>query len=256
MQNFRLNPVLTVCMALACSLSLNGCPPSTSTKEEVPPSKPEMTLTIASLNLTSLNKRIEKSDIVALWRILKKEQVEVLAVQNMSRYPGVATRVDPLNELAAQADWRHAFGEMMDNSGRKIGNAVLATYPIRSNAHIPFTSVKSANFEGALETVIDGGVRDIMVVSAQFPPKAPESDLAKCLSAITSANKDTKMPLIVAGNVFASASGMQEVSAGSKNPTTRIHYSGGEEMKPVGASSVATPLGTVLIAKFALYRTH
>ena len=69
-------------------------------------------ITVASLNLTNLNKRIKRADITRLWQQLKSEQVEVLAIQNLTRYPGVSTRIDPVAELARQADWRQAFGEM------------------------------------------------------------------------------------------------------------------------------------------------
>jgi len=148
------------------------CPLIQPKSEKAFARKPEIILQIASLNLGNFNKRIEKKYIVELAKVLKREQVDVLTVQGITRYPGVPTRVDFINELSVQTDWRNAFGEMMNISGRQTGNAVFSSYPILSQHNQTFDHLKTASFEAALHASIDAGVHSLTVVSVQMPPKA------------------------------------------------------------------------------------
>lgn len=250
----RLKPTLVVA-ATASMLWWPGCvttPKATQSEAPTPP-KAELQLTVASLNLTNLNKRIERSDIQRLWQILKAEKVEVLAVQNLSRYPGVATRVDLIQELSKLADWRQAFGETADFSGRQVGNAVLSAYPIRSNANEPFRGVRSAVNEGSLHAVIDGGVRDLLVVSAQLPPKASAADQASCVKLIRAARGDDRMPTIVGGNLPAKSDGFTAID-GASSSATRVMFEGHGMLQPAASRTVDTPLGPVVIVVFDLFR--
>lgn len=243
-----------IVIAAAAILWAPGCvtTPKTTQTETAPP-KPELQLTVGSLNLTNLNKRIERTDIQRLWRILKAEKVEVLAIQNLSRYPGVATRVDLIQELARLADWRQAFGETADFSGRQVGNAVLSAYPIRSNANESFKGIRSAVNEGSLHAVIDGGVRDLLVVSAQIPPKASAADQAACVKILRSSLGEARIPAIVGGNLPDNAEGFTAVE-GAASPMTRVVFDGSGTLRPSSTRTVETPLGPVVVVVFDLYR--
>ncbi len=238
---------------LSAGLSLMGCGTAPKAERTTEAPKPELTINVASLNLSGLNKRIERTDISGLWQTLKKEQVEVLAMQNVSRYPGVETRIDPIEELAKQADWRKAFGETADFSGRQVGNAVLAAYPIRSSSNQPFTGVRSALNDGSLQAIVDGGVRDLLVISAQLPPKATSADQARCVSIIRNGRGDDRMPMIVMGNLPSAAVGFSAVD-GAGTSSTRVLYDGLGTLVPTSSSTVQTPLGTMVIVRFAIFR--
>lgn len=247
------SPLLFV--AVSAGLVLGGCSSSSIKTDGTGASqKPEIILTVASLNLTNLNKRVERADIAGLWQVLKKEKVEILAVQNLSRYPGVASRVDIVTELSSQADWRNAWGEMTDNSGRLIGNAVFSAYPVRSSSHAGFTGTRPATWEGALHAVIDGGVREILVVSAYLPPKGTAAEQKRCLEQIMDAQGDRRLPVIVMGNLPAAATPLQDVNASLSAPT-RIQWDGAGVLKATSTTKTETPLGTVVIATFELYRS-
>jgi endonuclease/exonuclease/phosphatase family metal-dependent hydrolase len=214
------------------------------------------------MNAAALNKRLEKKDVAAFVRILKREQVEIVALQNIVRYPGLETRIDAVNEISSQADMRSAFGEMSDNAGRQMGNAVLSSYPIHSNANTLFDGVKSATFEAALHAVIDGGVKEILVFTATLPPKASMEDQAACIRRISAANPAASpYPMIVAGNLPAGesvrkAAGFEDVQAQFatlKNASTRVWYSG-PAFHPLSAKTVETEFGTMTIVQFGIFR--
>ena len=189
--------LLTVVILYLCS-----CTTPPKAEKGATPRKPEITIQIASINLANLNKRIGRNNIIALVKILKSEQVDILAVQGISRYPGIAARVDFVNELSAKTDWRNVFGEMLNISGRQTGNAIFSVYPILSHQNISWNRVISTSFDAALLATIDAGVRPLMIVSTQLPPKASAHGQARCLKMIASMNPDTIDQLtIVAGNM-------------------------------------------------------
>ncbi len=225
-------------------------------------SKPEIVLQVASLNLGDLNKRIERKHIIEFAKVLKREQVEVLAIQEVSRYPGVSTRVDFVNELAVQTDWHNVFGEMLNISGRQTGNAVFSAYPILSHRIQSFDNVMSANFEAALQATIDAGMRSLVVVSTKLPPRATMEEQMQCMSEVASLNPDTTNPLtIITGNLPSSetvcaATSFTKVlfSESAKSTTPSVWYSANKSFQLLTGHAVETELGTLVIAQLGLFR--
>jgi len=142
--------VLTLAILFLCS-----CTTPRKAEKEAVTNKPEITIQIASINLANLKKRIERKNIIELVKILQSEQVDILAVQGISRYPGIASRVDFVNELSAKTEWRNIFGEMLNISGRQTGNAIFSAYPVLSHQNISWARVKSAYFDAALQATVD-----------------------------------------------------------------------------------------------------
>lgn len=239
-----------------------GCPSISLKDQKEIARKPEIMLQIASLNLGDFNKRIEQKYIVELAKVLKREQVEVFAVQGISRYPGVATRVDFVNELSAQTDWRNVFGEMMNISGRQTGNAVFSSYPILSQHNQTFDHLKTASFEAALQATIDAGVRSLVVVSVQMPSKATAEEEAQCMRLIATSNPDSSnQTTVIAGNLSSSeavrtSNSFTEVpqSESSRGTTSSVWYSANASFQLLASHTVDTELGKLIIAQLGLFR--
>jgi hypothetical protein len=239
-----------------------GCPsvPRKGEKEIV--RKPEIIFYIASLNLGNFNKRIEQKNIIELAKVLKREQVEVLAVQGISRYLGVVSRVDFVNELSVQTDWRNAFGEMMNISGRQTGNAVFSSYPILSQHNQTLDHLKTASFEAALQATIDVGIRSLVVVSVQIPPKATEEEEAQCIGIITASNPDgNNQTTVITGNLSSSeavrtSNSFTEVlqSEFDRGTTPSVWYSANASFQLLASRTVRTELGSLIIAQLGLFR--
>jgi exonuclease III len=224
--------------------------------------KPEITLQFASLNLGNLKIRIEKKHLSNLARTLKNERVEVLTVQELSRYPGVSTRVDFIDELSGQTEWRNAFGEMANISGKQMGNAVFSSYPIVSYYNQTFDNFQSTQFEAALEVMIDAGVRTIKVVSAQLPSKSTTDEQIQCIKSITkSASNKTDQLFVIAGNLPSSnivrkENSLNEVmlSKPTNRITPRIWYSTNTSIRVLNSRVVETELGNLIIAEIGLFQ--
>lgn len=249
-----------------------GCPPTEVRKEETttpqtadtarPAPIPELTIRLASLNLESLTKRIEAEHIDRFVSVLKEEKIDILALQGVRRYPGLASRIDLVDELAARTDMRSAFGETMNLSGRQTGHAVFSMYPIRSYTTTPYSGLSSTRFESALETIIDGGVGDLVVVSTLLPDKASPEEQASCIKTLAALRQTyDDEPVIVAGNLPTSRTmrmigAFLEIPEGSEKagPGQKIWYANEQVLRPVGSASRETDLGTISIAEFRLIR--
>jgi endonuclease/exonuclease/phosphatase family metal-dependent hydrolase len=239
-----------------------GCPSVQPKDEKEVARKPEIILYIASMNLGSFNKRIERKKVIELAKVLKREQVEVLAVQGISRYPDVASRVDFVNELSTQTDWRNAFGEMMNISGRQTGNAVFSSYPIISQHNQTFDHLKTVGFEAALQATIDAGVRSLVVVSVQMPPKATAEEEAQCMRLITASNPDaSSQTTVITGNLSSleavrSSYSFTEVprSESVRGTTPNVWYSASTSFQLIASHIVETELGKLVIAQLGIFR--
>jgi hypothetical protein len=125
-------------------LALAGCSAPTTTKiEATAPKKPDLTIQVASLNLAGFDKRFDRNEIGKFSRLLKKEQIDVLSVQGITRYPGLKSRVDFVNELVARTEMRYTFGEMFNNAGRQDGNGIFSLFPQRNTHNDAFDGIKS-----------------------------------------------------------------------------------------------------------------
>jgi endonuclease/exonuclease/phosphatase family metal-dependent hydrolase len=241
---------------------LYSCTTPPKAEKEALAKKPEITIQIASINLANLNKRIEQNNINELIKILKSEQIEIFAVQGISRYPGIATRVDLINELSAKTDWRNVFGEMLNISGRQTGNAIFSIYPILSHQNFSWDKVISTSFEAALQATVDAGAHHLTVVSTQLPLKATTSEQAQCSKLIATLNPDTTNQLtIVAGNmptdeIIRTTNAFAEVPLheSAKGTKSRIWYSASSSLQLLTSRSRETELGTLVIAQFGLLR--
>jgi endonuclease/exonuclease/phosphatase family metal-dependent hydrolase len=246
---------------------LAGCSAPLTVTKSITPAPPQPTLAlsvkVACLDLYGYGKRIEKKDIERFSATLKREQIEILAVQGITRYPNVKTRVDFVSELATQMDMRHVFGESIDISGRQEGNAVFSIYPIRSNQKKEY-DVPSAFAETALHVSIDAGVQDVAIVSTRLPAKASSEELAKCMRTIAELQKRPDAPFVITGNLpthrrsrdFEQFTDLQSSlpDGSAKLQTSRLWYLQGDLFKVVAARTVKTELGTMTVAEFGLYQ--
>jgi hypothetical protein len=246
-------------IAMVC---LYSCTTQPKVEKEPISKKPETSIQVASINVGNLKKRIGRNDIIELVKILKSEQIEILAVQGISRYPGVATRVDFVNELSAKTDWRNVFGEMLNISGRQTGNAIFSMYPILSHRNVSWDTVEPASFDAALQATIDAGARSLMIVSTQLPLTATAKEQAECSKLIAAMNPDTADHLtIVAGNMPADqtirlSNSFAEVPPpeSAKSTMSRIWFSANSSLQLLASRTRDIELGTLIIAQFGLSR--
>lgn len=260
--------IISLALFLIC-LVFTGCSAQKETTREEPPSPPlplvkkstvpDITIKVASLDLSALSRKIEKSDIDELATIIAKNEIDILTIQGITRYPDLKTRTDIVEELAASAEMRKVFGENINISGRQTGNAIFSTYPIIANNNTRFDHIRSTNFESALQAVIDCGVRGVVVVSTRIPDKASSEDQSTCIATLSSfRNTYTDQPIIITGNLPTSET-LQSLSGykttvESKNPEEPSAWFSGERgITILKQNMVLTQLSQLVIMEFGIF---
>ncbi|TAK56912.1 MAG: hypothetical protein EPO24_10505 [Bacteroidetes bacterium] len=259
------------------TFALTGCPPKETAKEEpkveTPPQptefkktgSPDMYFRAASLDLKSFPRKIEMKDIERFAARMKKEKIDILAVQTIVRYPDLKERIDVFEELGRKTEMYKIFGETIALSGRQIGNAVFSSYPIRSNDNVPYKNLKSTNLESAMVALVDAGTRPLLVVSTRIPDNASEREVLSCLKTIALQKKNFKdTPIAIFGNIIKpkklqELEGVDEpleynILTWEKSKETKkipLWFSS-VELQPINSTIIETDLGLTLITEFKL----
>jgi hypothetical protein len=255
---------VVVAAALTAALLFGGCgasqpapaasePPATTPAEPAAPSKraPAMKLRVASLDVSGFNGRITQAHVDELARLIAERKIEMIAIQGITRYPTVKTRIDLVGALAAAAGMRQVFGETINLSGAQSGNAVLSAYPIASSDSRAFEGVSGMKFEGALRVIVDAGTRPVVVVSTRLPDPLSAKDSKICVDAIAAMTSERgEDPLLVLGNLPAPSGEMRDVRAGGNGG--RIWFTPGP-VEAAGGRTAPCALGTILLADVDIY---
>lgn len=251
--------------AIVAALLASGCGPTRPAPAPPPPEPaaipapsakpaPATRLRVASLDVSGFRGRIEQEHVDELSRLVAGRRIEVLAIQGITRYPTLRTRVDLVDGLASAAGMRQAFGETIDLSGRQSGNAVLSAYPVASSDSRAFDGVSGTRFEGALRVIVDAGTRPLIVVSTLLPSPLSAADARICTDVIASMVAERgNDPLLVFGNLPAPpAGGPLGGLRTAEEAGARLWYTPGPiEAGPPGSASCA--LGTLLISDIDVY---
>ncbi len=259
--------LVTLCF-IAAAFFLSGCPATEKVRKEAPspppsankPAEPGIVIRFASLNLAKYTKRIEKTDLHQFSDVLKKEKIDVLAVQGISRYPGVTSRIDLVDELSFDAEMRNVFGETIDLSGRQNGNAIFSAYPIRSSENSHYDGIRSSNFESALQAVIDCGARDVVFVSTLLPEKASTEDVATCVNRLSEFPVYyINNPVIIGGNlpqsdVLRTIARFDATRPVKEDDGPRVWFANDGSLKLLGQSVAHTQFGPLMIAEFGVFK--
>jgi len=204
------HPIRIFTIVLLVMAFLEGCGTSSTTPgAPAPPDspsatvpKPAMSLRVGSLDVGSFRGRIDQPLVTELAGLISKMKLDVIAIQGLTRYPGISTRTDLIDALAAATGMRTSFGETIAVSGRQSGNAVLSSYPITSSDSRNYDGISGTGFEGALQTIVDAGTRTIVIISTRLPRPLSGRDLRICAGTLDGiAAEYPKEPLIVLGNL-------------------------------------------------------
>lgn len=259
--------------AILILLILAGCDPSeestkpektapiTIAKEPIPP----IIINLATINLSKFNTLYHKNDLINLAEIVKREDIQILTVQSITRYPDIPKRLDIIDEMKSLTDMYAKFGETENNSGRLSGNAAFSIYPIKNSGNMEYKSYN--NISTALGVTIDAGVGNIFMVSTSVPLHLSSESLSELISF---REKHSYAPCLVTGNFGESMSDNFENSRINNYDKTKIEfvttslsklkshsrhlfYFKTDTIKLLDKKMVDTPFGLVSVYKFGLF---
>jgi endonuclease/exonuclease/phosphatase family metal-dependent hydrolase len=244
---------------------LSGCTPPEEVKnpEKVEPfpakePTPATIFNVATLNLSKSGTKYEKQSISKLSEIIKQEDIQIISLQGVTRYPEISTRIDFIDELRLQADMYQKFGETQNISGRQIGNAVLSAYPIKSSENFEYK--KSKTLATALATSVDAGVGNVLFVSTLLPESISSAEKLDCISVLEEIKKMYESAFfIVTGNISLLGKNnfnelnLENGNIKNQNIFPQILYLANDVMKLLDTKKEETRYGVLLIFKFGLF---
>ncbi len=235
-----------------------SCTPQLPTIQQTPEITPQLqvyTVRVATFNYASLSKKLEQRDIQLLVKIFKDEQVDIISVQNISRYPQIPSRIDFVTEVSKQLDVRSIFSEMVTSGGKQLGNAIFTTYPIISQHTITFETIEPTSFDAALKVLIDIGYTTIGIVSIQLPNNITRTKSERCLAKVLSDDIHSQ-PIIATGNLPQNSITIEQFKFMNaweeKNSNTlRIWYNSLPNYTVKNTKTFQTQFGKVVVCEFA-----
>lgn len=263
------SPAILATLTTTALLILAGCGSSEKSANTESASRPTVSIdsiVVGSLTISGQRQKTAREDVEGLVRIMNEERLDVLMIQGMTRYPGVPGRIDLLFELQRNTGWHTAFGKTIDNSGRVDGNAIISSLPILSDTNFTYQGFRSMKFESALRATIDGGLREVMLLSTLLPGELTAEEKLLAVKSIQAFSRTAPDKVVIAaGNLFAEKDlrfiGFFEDAAtvtradSALNPSSRIWYRDLDECDIASAKVVQSSLGNILIGTFHLFRS-
>ena len=225
------------------------------------PRSPDIVIRFGSIALSTLNRKLDMSDIRQLSTVLRKDTVDILAMQNITRYPDLPDREDIVSDLQRATGMYAVFGETVSLNGRQNGNATFSYYPIQSRQNTPYQNLHSLNFESAFQTIIDCGAQTVVVVSTLLPDKTTLDEQSSIVTALENFSTFyVDHPIIIGGNLpradfVRSMTRYNDVHALPPGDASRIWYSKTDDLLPLHIKTERISLGVISIAEFAVFRS-
>ncbi len=235
-------------------LTLVGCKPVKEVVEnrvELPPPlktlEPAITLNIASLDLSTYPTKTTKQSVQNLAVALKAEDVQVIAIQSVTRYPELKNRVDFVSELQKATEMYFKFGETQNYSGRQTGNAIFSIYPFRASENFEFKKFKSLS--NSLNVTIDVGIANLLVSSLAIPEKLSSNEKKYFVSELNKIHSNfNSPPFIIIGNINSKV-----LNDADYNIAGSIAHRQTDTLALLETRTIGTEFGKIMISKFGLF---
>jgi endonuclease/exonuclease/phosphatase family metal-dependent hydrolase len=119
--------------------------------------------------------RMRLAEIAA---VIRSEQPDIVALQEVDRGVERTQRRDLLAELATLTGMRHrAFGKTIDHQGGQYGNAILSRHPIVQQTNTLLTQREPGERRGVLQVVVNVRGRQVAVLATHFDVRNGEERL-------------------------------------------------------------------------------
>lgn len=209
--------------------------------------EPAITINIASLDLSAHPTKIVKQSVQNLAEALRVEDVHIVTVQSVTRYPDLKNRVDFIIELQKATEMDFKFGETQNFSGRQTGNAIFSIYPFQVSENFEFKQFKSLST--SLNATIDVGVTHLLVSSLAIPEKLSNIEQKYFVSVLNKIHsRFNSPPFIITGNINS------KVLYNADYKIDRcVAYRHSETLTLLETHTIGTEFGKIIIFKFGLF---
>lgn len=146
-----------------------------------------------------------KLDLQRIAALIKQEQADVVALQEVDRLATRSGKQDIAKRLAELTGMQHVFGKNIDLQGGDYGNAILSRFPILQHTHRRYRVSISGEQRGLLSAVIGVLGQEVLLFNTHLDFKKDDQErLANVAEALaTLAEREPKRPVIFCGDFNA-----------------------------------------------------
>jgi len=142
-----------------------------------------------------------KVDPARIAALIKTQNVDVVALQEVDRGTMRTGRRDIPEELAKLTGMTVCFGKNLDYQGGEYGNAVLTRFPVLQQTNTHYKMLQPHEQRGLLQALLDVHGRKLLFMSTHLDYHNDEKERALDVKAISSAIEAcTNAPAILCGD--------------------------------------------------------
>lgn len=173
--------------------------PAPSSPSPPPSSGITRTLRVMSYNAhvgIGMDKRL---DLRRVAEVIRREQPDLVGLQEIDRGTERTGRVDQIAELARLTGMHYAFAPNLNFQGGWYGVAILSRFPLLASEHSRFLNRREAERRGYLRAEIEIGGRPFGFVTTHLDHQHDDNRLFET-EQLLRAVSDSDAPLVVAGD--------------------------------------------------------
>lgn len=114
-------------------------------------------------------------DVDRIAKLILKENVDIVAVQEIDRGVERSERIDIITSLADLTDMTYAFGKTIDYQGGTYGNGFLTRFPILEESNTLYRETRGREPRGLLMLIVEYKGEEIVVANTHFDSSSDDT---------------------------------------------------------------------------------
>jgi len=142
-----------------------------------------------------------KIDLARIADLIRREQADIVALQEVDRGVQRTARRDLIGELAALTKMDYAFGKNIDYQGGDYGNAALTRFPIVKQQNHHYKMLRPGEQRGLLQLVLKIEDKELLLLNTHIDFRQDDSERLMNVAEINEILKQyARLPVIICGD--------------------------------------------------------
>ncbi len=190
MQRLKSLLLFSLLFLLLISVSIPAYPPSV-----------RHTIRVMTYNIHHGEGTDGKLDLERIAKLIRQQQADIVALQEVDRGVERTARRDLIVELAALTKMSYAFGKNIDYQGGDYGNAILSRFPIVKQQNLHYKMLRPGEQRGLLQVVLKVEGKQLLLLNTHLDYRGDDAERLKNIDEIRQILEQYKsLPVILCGD--------------------------------------------------------
>ncbi|MDF9798730.1 endonuclease/exonuclease/phosphatase family metal-dependent hydrolase [Catalinimonas alkaloidigena] len=204
----KINPFALVLGAALWAVSFSCTPTTSESSQENEAAKAVTELRVMAYNVHHCNPPSEagKIDVKAVAETIRKQNPDLVALQEIDVMTGRSGEIDQAKMLAEQLEMNYYFGKAIDHDGGAYGVAILSRFPISEEQTHPLPTQAGTGGEARVLATVEVRLPDNRTLrfgSTHLDAQKENTNRLLQIKKIGELISDEELPIIIAGDLNA-----------------------------------------------------